>query len=235
MVKINLQNIPAGLKQIKSGVPFLNVPDTPLTATSVEFIPIADITEDIIVYKDGGAAIVMESTSLNFGLLSEKEQQAVIAAYAALINSLSFSIQIVVRSERKDITSYMNYLAVFAQKITNPKLAFVMRSYRQFILDTVKKKNVLGKRFYVVIPFSPLELGIAKSALSLTKRAGPLPYPKSYVVKRAKVSLYPRRDHLMRQAKRLSITLKQLSTDELIKLYYHLYNPEKPAVKKGER
>ncbi|OGM05485.1 hypothetical protein A2125_01900 [Candidatus Woesebacteria bacterium GWB1_43_5] len=231
MKSINIKNIPIALKQVKSSAPIFNVPDTPLTATAQEHLPIADITGDIVVYKDGGAAIVMESTSLNFGLLSEKEQQAVIAAYAALINSLSFSIQIVVRSERKDIRSYMNYLTGFAQKITNPKLASLMGAYRQFILDTVKKKNVLGKRFFIVIPFSPLELGIAKSALALTRRKGPLSYPKSYVVKRAKVSLYPRRDHLIRQAKRLGIALIQLSTDELIKLYYHIYNPEKPAVK----
>jgi hypothetical protein len=91
-------------------VPYLSLPDKPIASTTQNHLPIADITNDIVIYKDGGAALVMESTSLNFSLLSEKEQEAVIAAYAAMINSLSFSIQIMVRTQRKDITSYINFI-----------------------------------------------------------------------------------------------------------------------------
>ena len=162
----------------------------------------------------------MESTSLNFGLLSEKEQAAVIAAYAAMINSLTFSIQIVVLTQRKDITSYLTFLDEQAKKITQPLLAKLMQGYRNFIMDSVKKKNVLGKRFFVVLYLSPLELGVGKSVVALTKRTGPLPFTKSYVIKKAKITLYPRRDHLIRQAGRL------------IDLYHSVYNPEHPAVKK---
>ena len=207
-------------------IPYLSIPDAPLTSTAQDFIPIADIVEDIILYKDGGAALVMESTSLNFSLLSEKEQQAVIFAYAALLNSLSFSIQIVVRSQRKDITSYMDYLNEASGKIKNAKLAGLMEGYKRFILESIKKKNVLGNKFYVVILFSPLEMGVGKSIASAVKRGVTLPYPKSYVTKKAKVALYPRRDHLVRQANRLGIKLRQLGTNELIELYYGIYNPE---------
>ncbi len=214
-------------------IPFLNIPDKPLSAPSQKHLPIADIVDDIVMYKDGGAAIIMETTSLNFGLLSEKEQQAVIAAYAALLNSLSFAIQIVIRSQRKDISNYMEYLDEASNKIQNPKLVEIMTGYKNFVSETIKKKNVLGKRFFIIIPFSPLELGVAKSALSIAKR-GPLPYPKSYAIKKAKVTLYPKRDHLIRQAGRLSIKLKQLSTSELIELFYDIYNPEIPATIKKE-
>src|SRR3989337_3564534 len=139
-------------------IPYLSLPDKPITSTTQNHLPIADITNDVAIYKDGGAALVMESTSLNFGLLSEREQQAVIGAYAALINSLSFSLQIVIRTQRKDITSYMNYLDEASKKITSPKLSFLMQGYKKFIVDSIKKKNVLGKRFYLIIPFSSLEL-----------------------------------------------------------------------------
>lgn len=203
-------------------------------APSQEHLPVADITEDIVLYKDGGAALAMESTSLNFGLLSEKEQEAVIAAYAALLNSLSFSVQIVIRTQRKDISSYLTYLDAAAKKIANPKLANIMAGYRRFIIDSIKKKNVLGKKFYIVLPFSPLELGVTKSFLSTTRHGGPLPFPKSYVIKKAKVLLYPRRDHLIRQAGRLGIRLRQLTVNELLSLFYNVYNPEAPAAKKEE-
>lgn len=213
-------------------IPYLSIPDKPITAPVQDHLPIADITNDILVYKDGGAALVMESTSLNFGLLSEKEQAAVIAAYAAMINSLSFSVQIVVRTQRKDISSYINFLDEQAKKLTHPLLQKLMQEYKGFIVESVKKKNVLGKRFFVVLYLSPLELGVGKSVASLTKRKGPLPFPKSYVIKKAKITLYPRRDHLIRQAGRLGIKFRQLTTAELINLFYTVYNPERPAVKK---
>lgn len=219
----------------KLKIPILHIPDKPIIDSTQTHLPISDITDDLVLFKDGGAAIVMESTSLNFGLLSEKEQQAVIAAYAALINSLSFSIQIVMRSQMKDISNYLRYLEEASKKSSNPGLAKIKDSYKQFITETVKKKNVLGKRFFIVIPFSALELGVTKSAASLTKKkSGPLPFPKSYVTKKAKITLYPKRDHLIRQAGRLGLRLTQLTTAQLIALYYEVYNSEPPAVQKRE-
>jgi hypothetical protein len=220
---------------IVSKIPYLNVPDTPLVANAQEFVPIADITEDIVLFKDGGASLVLESSSLNFSLLSEREQQAVIVAYGALLNSLSFPIQIIVRSQIKDITKYMDYIAEARTHIVNPKLLVAIDSYKQFILETVKKKNVLGKNFFVVIPFSPLELGVTKSAATVTKKKkGPLPFTKSFVTRKAKVSLYPKRDHLIRQGARLGLRLKQLDTERLIDLYYALFNAPPPTVLKRD-
>lgn len=213
-------------------IPFISMPDKPLMSTTQDHLPIADITNDVVVYKDGGAALVMESTSLNFGLLSEREQSAVIAAYAAMINSLTFSIQVVVLTQRKDISSYLSFLDEQAKKITRPVLAKLMQEYKSFIIDSVKKKNVLGKRFFVVLYFSPLELGVGKSVAAITKRQGPLSFSETYVVKKAKVALYPRRDHLIRQAGRLGIKFRQLGTADLVALYHSVYNPERPAVKK---
>lgn len=227
----NNDKVPGKIKSLFLKIPFFGTPDTPLVSTTQNHLPISDIVDDIVLYKDGGAAIVMETSSLNFGLLSEKEQGAVVAAFAALINSLSFSLQIMVRTQRKDISGYIKFFDEATLKITNPKLAALTQNYRNFVTETIKKKTVLGKRFFTVIPFSPLELGVAKSAKTLVSR-GPLPFPKDYVLKKAKMVLYPKKDHLIRQAKRLGLKLKQLTTEELINLYWQINNPEPPAVKK---
>lgn len=220
----------------KFKIPFLSIPDGPIVDTTQDFVPVADIVDDLVLYKDGGATLILESTSLNFGLLSEKEQQAVIAAYAAMLNSLSFPIQIFIRSQRKDITSYMTYLDQETSKITNPKLQALVADYKNFINESIKKKNVLGKRFFIVIPFSPLEMGVAKTFSTLTKkREGPLPYSKSEVLKKAKVALYPKRDHLIRQGNRLSLVFKQLGTRKLMELFYETYNPPIPPVKEEDQ
>jgi len=229
---MNNTNTKTTRKDFLSSLPFLNLPDLPLEDTSQNELSIADITDDLVLFKDGGAALVMESTSLNFGLLSEKEQEAVVYAYAALLNSLSFSVQVLVRSQRKDISNYLNYLSDAASRITNPKLQTVMNSYRTFISEIVKKKNVLGKRFFIILPFSPLELGLKQSFSTTVSTKKQLPFPKSYILKKAQITLNPKRDHLIRQAGRLSIKLTQLTTNELIELFYEFYNPVPPAITK---
>ncbi len=215
-------------------IPFISIPDMPLSDTSQNEVPIAEIIDDIVLFKDGSACIVLETTSLNFGLLSEKEQQAVVAAYAALINSFTFPMQILVRSQLKDISNYLNYLDLAQARITNPRLSVLMSAYKKFIIETIKKKNVLSKRFYIVIPFSQYELGIAKSFAAITKKKGPLPFPKSYVLKKVKTVLLPKKDHIIRQAGRVGLKIKQLTTNQLIELYYEVYNPVAPSIKKTQ-
>lgn len=218
----------------KIKIPILGIPDQPIISSTQDFMPIADIVEDIVLLKNGGALIVMESSSLNFSLLSEKEQQAVIYSYAALLNSLSFPIQIIVRSQIKDISKYMEYLEKAREKITNSKLAVFMDKYKNFIGETIKRKNVLGKTFYIVIPFSPYEMGIAKSASLIAKKETRLPFSKQYILKKAKISLYPKRDHIIRQGRRLGLVIKQLSTTQLVNLFYNIFNADPPVSRKEE-
>jgi hypothetical protein len=213
-------------------IPFLSTPDKPLTSTTQDFIPVADLADGIVIYKDGGASLIMQSTSLNFSLLSEREQEAVIAAYAGMVNSVKFPVQIVVRSQKKDIDQYLELLDSAKTKIKSAQLAELLEDYKGYITSVIKKQNVLSKSFYVVIPFTPYELGITKSFMTQvvpTKKNTPLPFPKSYVVRKAKIALYPKRDHLMHQAGRVGLELKPLTNEELIKLFFNIYNPEPPV------
>jgi len=199
----------------------------PIRGSTQQAIPVEDIKDDLVILKDGSACLVLQTTALNFGLLSESEQDATIYAYAALLNSLTFPIQILVRSQRKDISSYLELLAGAEDVQTNPLLKKQVSKYRRFVEETVKKNNVLDKRFFVVIPFSSFELGV-KQALgtAILPRKVKLPFPKSYILQKAKVSLYPKRDHLLRQFSRIGLSARQLTTHELISLFYEIYNPE---------
>lgn len=198
----------------------------PITGSTQQHVPIADIVQDIVLLKDGGASLVMASTSLNFSLLSNQEQQAVLHAYAALLNSLSFPAQVVIRSDRKEIGAYLEFLDKKKSKITNPLLSNLMSEYENFVTQTVKKKGVLEKRFFIIIPFSALELGLTSAVVGLARKNKKLAYSKSYIVKKAKTALYPKRDHIVRQAGRLGIKLTQLTTEELTNLFKEIYRPK---------
>lgn len=205
----------------------MSQPIIPIRSSTQRFVEIEDIDRDLVMFVDGSCALILKTTAVNFGLLSEKEQEGLIYAYAGLLNSLSFPVQIVIRTQQKDITSYLNMLEDQERQQTNPKLAASIHSYRQFVAQTVKERNVLDKKFYITIPFSSLEIGVSTSVLFGSKKKG-LPYPKDYIYDRAIMVLSPKRDQLIRLASRLGLRAEQLNNEQLIRLFFSIYNPGTP-------
>jgi hypothetical protein len=205
----------------------------PIRATTQQQIPLEDIIDNLVVLKNGCCCYILSITALNFSLLSEAEQESTIYAYAALLNSLTFPVQIVISSRRKDITSYLNILLEKENKETNLLMQGMIKRYRKFIEEMIKKNNVLDKQFYLVIPFFPIELGI-NSATPLSFMSSPksLPFSKSYLVEKAKISLNPKKDHLIRQFARIGLSATQLNTQELTTLFYEIYNAEQSESQK---
>lgn len=203
-------------------------PIIPIKSSTQVFTEIEDIDYDMVLFVDGSAAMVVTTSAVNFGLLSEKEQDAIIYAYAGLLNSLSFPIQILIQTKHKDISSYLRLLADQQAKQKNPQLAKSIAQYRAFVEATVKERDVLDKKFYIVIPFSSLELGVAPQVLFGSKKKG-LPYPKSQIFDRALTVLTPKRDHIIRLLSRVGLRASQLTNEQLIALFFTVYNPGAPA------
>lgn len=200
-------------------------------ASTQSHLDIEDIRDNLVILKDGSCCLILQTTAVNFSLLSEGEQDATIYSYAALLNSLTFSIQIIINSQKKNINSYLSLLNTQKQTIKNPLLKTQVEKYYQFVQKIVTENEVLDKKFYVVIPFSSLELGISSALGSaFKKKAAGLPFPIDYILQKAKTSLFPKRDHLISQLIRLGLTTKQLTTPELIKLFYQAYNPDSGSV-----
>ncbi len=185
--------------------------------TTQNYIPIDSIEDGVLLLKDGGAVLVLKTTAVNFGLLSGEEQLAIIGSFAQMLNSLSFAIEIVIRSKRLDISSYIKLLDRALQLQTNPLLAQMMVRYRNFIQSLIKDNEVLDKSFYVVLNITGLEMG-----LGIKNRADRL--------KKALTILGPRRDQITRQLSRVGLSAGQLKSEELVKLFYDIYNnsPETP-------
>ncbi|MDQ3238938.1 MAG: hypothetical protein M3P33_00280 [bacterium] len=204
-----------------------------IKASTQEHLEIDEIYDDLVLLKSGGATLVIQTTAVNFGLLSEPEQDAIIYAYAGLLNSLSFPIQIVVRSKRMDVSSYLESLVKWEQKQANEKIRIQIKKYREFISSTIRENNVLDKKFFVVIPMFPEELGIGgASPLSFGSAKKQTKYSNEFILDRAKNSLFPKRDHLMRQLARLGLKATHLATQQLIELYYDIYNPSVTGAQK---
>lgn len=212
-----------------------------IRGSTQEHLPIEDIVDDMVLLKDGSCAIVLRLSSVNFDLLSEREQSALVYAYGGILNSLNFPIQIVVNSTTKDVSKYLARLVDAEEKQTSPLMKVQIQSYRKFIEEIVKKNDVLSKTFYVVIPFSSLELGIKSVSkqmfpMSLVKnqKQEGLPAEKGYILEKAKASLEPKREHLTRLFSRLGLDIRPLQSKELIELFYRIYNEETALNQKVE-
>jgi len=211
-----------------------------IKGTTQQHLPVEDIKENLVILKDGSCVMILKTSSVNFDLLSEKEQEAMIYAYAALLNSLTYPIQILVRSAIKDVSTYLKRLKKQELKVQEVLLKKQIVSYRKFVEQMVKKNNVLAKSFYVAIPFFSVELGIqtaAKSTLPLplsvfSQQGKKLPMAKEKILEKAKAVLEPKKEHLVRLFGRLGLNVKQLTDKELIKLFYQIYNQESILVEK---
>jgi len=193
-----------------------NKPTSPVKASTQSFVEIEDVRDDIILLKDFSAAVAIEVGAVNFWLLSTEEQSSMIYSYASLLNSLSFPTQILILSKKMDISSYLDYLDGKISKQPVDLIKKRLESYKEFIKNVVKKNTVLEKRFFFVVPFSTLEMGVSGvNTKSLNKE---------YVISRAKTSLYPKRDHLVRLLSKIGLRATILQKQELIELFFNLYN-----------
>lgn len=192
-------------------------PTAPIKATTQQFIEIDEIKDDVMIMRDRSAVVVIEVGAVNFWLLSQEEQISIIYAYGGLINSLSFPVQILILSKKMDISSYLEFCSTKAVSSQTETVRNRLTAYTNFIKNVVKKNTVLEKRFFFSIPFSPMELGASG--------INPARLNKEYVTSRAKTALYPKRDHLLRLLAKIGLKATILQKQELVELFYNLYNP----------
>ncbi len=210
----------------------MNPAQVPIKASTQEHLDLEDVKDNVVILKDGSCLIVLQTNAVNFDLLSENEQDATIYAYAGLLNSLSFPIQIFIRSRQKDISSYLKLLKQQKQKQQSEKLKEQISKYQEFVEKMVKENEVLDKKFYVIIPFSTFDLGVSQTVKkSVIGKKNQLPFPKEYILQKAKTSLLPKRDHIIKQFTRIGLKISQLNTRQLVELFYDIYNPDLKAQK----
>lgn len=194
-------------------------PTAPIKASTQDFVEIEAVKDDILMFKDNSCCIIIAAGTTNFDLLSKEEQLSIINDYASLLNSLSFPIQISILSKRTSIVSYLDKLDEKIRVQNSEVLRNRLINYADFIKNLIKQNAVLEKNYYFVIPFFALELGIKTKVT------------KEYVITRAKTSLYPKKDHLLRLLKKSGLGGKVLKDQEIIELFYTLYNPASPSLK----
>ena len=191
-------------------------------ATTQKFTEIVDFGDDFVILEGGNACMIIEITASNFALLSKREQDSRIFSYAAMLNSLSFPIQVLIRNRRMDISSYIHELEEMIKNTKNQQLAAYIEYYSAFVREMVTVNVVLNKSFYIIIPFSSLEMGVTGAAQAQQKKQT----QKDSFAESAQKILQNKANSLLGQLQKFATSARILEKEDLIKLFYEIYNED---------
>ena len=191
-----------------------------------EFVPIKEVRDGIVILKDGSMRAILMTSSINFALKSEEEQIAILAQFQNFLNSLEFSIQIFVQSRDLDIRPYVAKLEELYKQQTSDLMRVQTREYIEFVKNFVDATNIMVKRFFIVVPYSQTMLPTGKGGLpSLRSRGKETTEEASAHFEENRSQIEQRISVIEQGLARTGIRIVNLGTEEIIELFYKLFNP----------
>ncbi len=200
-----------------------------------DFVPIKEIRGGTIILEDGSLNSILLVASLNFALKSYEEQMATIAQFQNFLNSLEFSIQICAQSRKLDVRPYMATLEEKRRDQDNDLIKMQINEYMQFIQNFSDSVNIMDKKFFIVISYTPPTLGSGTGSSNplgkLFNRGDDADTTDDQLFEEAKSQLEQRVDLVTAGISRAGLRLVPLGTEESIEVLYRIFNPgesEKP-------
>lgn len=196
------------------------------TKPSQDFVPIKEVRDGVVIMNDGSMRGILMTSSLNFALKSTEEQEAIIFQFQNFLNSLDFSVQISVQSRKLDIKPYIALLENRQKEQTSDLMKIQVKEYIQFIRTFTENTNIMTKSFFIVVPYSPAKIDIGKGfgkKKSVEDKARNFEENKSQLEQRMAI--------VEQGVIRSGVKTVRLGTEEVIEVFYKLFNPgnvEKP-------
>ncbi len=173
-------------------------------ASSRRQIQIKEVKDNILVLPGNQYRTVIETSSVNFELMSEDEQDTLIDNFQNFLNSLPCTLQILIRVREVNIEGYLEEFAKKAEKEPEKVYREQMKNYSDFIRELVSGNKILSRRFYVVIPYSPDD--------------------KSQDFSLIREQILLNQDIVSKNLEKLGMKTRQLNSLELLELFYKFYN-----------
>jgi hypothetical protein len=169
-------------------------------------IQIKEVVDNILVLPNNEYRQILETSSVNFELKSEEEQDVIIDSFQNFLNSLPCEIQILVRVREVDIDRYVEDIGRTKDKETIPAYKKQIEGYCSFVKKLVSGNKILSRRFYIVIPYKHTEchqdMKLIKEHLNLEK------------------------DIIIKGLERMQMKARSVTGLEILNLFYGFYNPE---------
>lgn len=197
-----------------------------------EFVPIREVRNGIVILKDGSLRALLMASSINLALKSQDEQQAIIGQFQNFLNSLEFTAQFFVQSRDLDIRPYIALLEDRYQKELDDLMRIQIREYIAFIKDFTERANIMSKNFFIVVPYDPSLAARGGGLSSILPGSGATSATMTdEQFEQYRTQLEQRVSVIEQGLVRTGVRIVQLGTEEVIELFYKLFNPgelEKP-------
>ena len=194
---------------------------------------ISELRDNVVIMKDGSFRAVVACKSINFDLMSDIEREAVEYSYQNFLNSLKFTTQILVRSQRVDIGPYLEKLSEIRRNNDNMLLGVLMDDYINFVDILSQEANIMDKSFFIVIPYytSPDAEKVIEQTKNFFKsftknKAAEVTRIDRATYDKAMSELNNRVDSVISGLFQIGIQSVRLNTRELAELYYNFNNPD---------
>lgn len=202
------------------------------TPASQSFVPVKEVRGGIVVLKDGSLRAALMASSVNFALKSEDEQRAIISQFQNFLNSLEFTVQFFIESRELDIRPYIALLEKRHAETLDDLLKIQIREYIHFIKDFTERVDIMAKSFFIIVPYDPSiaarQGGLIGRLLGGRKGQG---NERDADFAEYRTQLEQRISVVEQGLVRTGVRVVQLGTEEIIELYYKMFNPgelEKP-------
>lgn len=193
-----------------------------------EFIPIKEVRDGIVVLKNDELRAIVLANSINLSLKSADEQKAVIMQFQNFLNTLDFSIQISVQSRKLDIRPYLLLLENRLKVQNEPLLKIQTKEYIEFIRNFTETVNIMTKSFFIVVPYTHTVLksdsGILEKFFSRKSKAEALA-AKQIDFEEKRSQLEERVAVIQQGLSRCGINSVQLGSEEVVEVFYKVFNP----------
>lgn len=174
--------------------------------SSREQIQIKEVVDDVLVLPNNEYRQILETSSVNFELKSEEEQDVIIDSFQNFLNALPCQIQILVRVREVDIDKYIEDIGKTKHKETIPAYKKQIDGYCAFVKKLVSGNKILSRRFYIVVPYKHTE--------------------HHQDMKLIKEHLALERDIIVKGLERMQMKARTLTSIEILNLFYTFYNAE---------
>lgn len=203
----------------------------PSSKPAQDFVPIKEVRDGVVILKDGTHCMILLASSLNFALKSADEQQAIILQFQNFLNSLDFTTQILIQSRKLDIRPYIATLEDQLKEQNNELLKIQIREYIGFVRNFTESTNIMSKTFFVVIPYNAAPQ-VTGSSFGLGKLFGGGKKSTTEVKAEDQARFEELRSQLEQRVSvvqsglvRTGIRVALLGTEEIVELYFKMFNP----------
>jgi len=188
------------------------------------FVPVKEVRSGIVILKDGGYRAILMCSSVNFALKSEDEQKAIIGGFQNFLNTLDFSVQIVVHSRKTDIRPYLALLEARIDLQQSELMRIQLREYIAFIRNFIDGADIMTKTFYVVVPYSRPGMSSVASSIPFFGKKESQKTEEDESFEETRTQLLQRMTLVMSGLSSSGIRSVPLGTEEIIELLYRSFN-----------